>query len=1595
MSTPTKKLIKLVDKHAGDANSYIDAQNLISQGADILVPTKNGSMIDSVIAEKKRHQLVQPIKAQNCQYLIQTLQRRASDLLAESVLAPNGGDLLTIQLLVKLGGNCYQEKYEPLGLLGEMLKQDRIPIRHDVVKFLLNNDQYTRHCLTKADAQQRTCLSLAKNNPNCSDAVVDCLQQQINILLNQVPFSTSVIDVNEVIEWIRRGADAEATDEHGNTVLSNAVRANNLTLVRALIESGCDTACENRDKLTPLQIAENAIPINAVLVNMLTKQSINIALKRLIEKKKSNLRFEEVHALLAKGANINSLFPNNNTLLHLLIVNQGTPEMLTAFVNKFHADINVTNINGYRPIEMCILHDKNPFALISTILKLPKIQTDAFFNSTLNKSILKFAIEQNRPEAAKMIQDELNVHLWNCISRANTDDNHNESLITEAVKLIQYGALIDHKHSTDDYKEWTVLHLACKIATRKFVENLIVRLKANYTVPNMNRDYPISIAAEYGQLSIVQYLRSLLNIKLNVSNRNKETPLHLATKNHHLLVVRYLVLWGADYQAQNSSGQTPLDIAQTNVAKTKEDETNDKKLLSFFQRLTCPIDDQRSQDRVCSTKPTRDLDTCELVTQIFVDTIQITDASDHDQLGVVRKHIFNKTPNEHLHDAAKKGDIEEMKKAIGNGADIRCRKNNRTAYEVAKMSATEYHQRLASSSIRLDDRQRFQTMMNGCQHIMDELSRVATVKLIESIQQSHSGRFLAYHLAGASLIPDLVPLACSSSDNIEIVHYLINQDAHFFRMMFEYTTPDSPYHIAKKKNLHTVANYLKYLLSKECTEAIKNNNLDYVKQLVRAGASVDMIDTNNLSEALKHQNIALIEFLCENGIKMPEEWLASRNIVLPMTVSEKMDPKIAFCINRCLINRRLRWAAACGDLHVVIQCQRLGADINSKSCHGSTALLCTIQHGNYFRIVHALVSCGATILHSNPNEPMSLIELAKKHNYKHIVNYLSEELNTQFMTAILENNTQSATVFESLGANFNYQDEQKRTPLHYAIQHHGIDLVQWLCDRGSTPITADINGDYPITLAVEKGDFAVVELFAKKYPATKNQTNKAGITALQIAQHLGFKRIAQLLLSDSILFEEPSIPNIPTKSTHDYKTLIEASKNGHIKIIKEFCEERYESKEDKKKVCSKLIQVSKEYKQQEIVNVLEPYYEKLKTAIPSNAVFISDLDLNERYKRILSGFLGGLSAIIAESSVVLDPDDPNTYKNLFSDLTSNVRKRANQLQNVNSEKDIHNLSQQDMASIEQKLEKITNDLNKITDEKIALMKQIEEADQQLKQHTLSARQLKDIFKNRETLKEQVASHECSIFLYQREQEAIFNKRNILNFINKNENLSLFYKTVEHLLQALFTGILAAQSGLLVSTMTAGYGAASNIVEAVPASIIPLSQVIIQPIKAILSRVLSKLDEKKQKKERYNISTLGNIEELGRAASETAGLVTLYYKEQIQSIDTSRKIKGSNVFNDKIKWIKDVFVDVRPEEAEKMSVIIVAEYVVAWIIDDLKSGKPNHTEPLAEQLWLCVAKKNPVDQGKGTAMSDAIGASAGRQMIPLKKTTDKNEDRAVQ
>ncbi|CAF1406975.1 unnamed protein product, partial [Didymodactylos carnosus] len=403
----------------------------------------------------------------------------------------------------------------------------------------------------------------------------------------------------------------------------------------------------------------------------------------------------------------------------------------------------------------------------------------------------------------------------------------------------------------------------------------------------------------------------------------------------------------------------------------------------------------------------------------------------------------------------------------------------------------------------------------------------------------------------------------------------------------------------------------------------------------------------------------------------------------------------------------------------------------------------------------------------------------------------------------------------------------------------------------------------------------------------------------------------------------------------------------------------------------------------------------MQAAIPSDIGEGPVVRLKEEYQTMLKGLLAGLSNVIANSSVVLDPADPNTYKELFYSLNSSVEQRTSDISNIHSEQDAILLCKRDTMDLEQKILKLNLELSALATNRDMLAKRIVDTDENLKKvKDVTALQRKELFDNKDATEKQLAMLESSMYVFRRSQEAALRKKYTLEFIKEKPKLFLFFTTIEHNLQSLFNSVLVAQGGLLQRDKSnTKVGMTATTIQAIPTHWIPIIGPILDAIKFPVRKGLEKLDEKRQKKEWYNISTLGSIEELQRTASNTAGLLTLYYQHQIELIDTSGKIKGSNFFGTFMKETKEKVINVRPEEVHEMAVSLVAEHILEWIIESLKSGKDenNHkfirSKPLAQQLWLIVAKRNPIQQSNLKIMSDTMGVSTGKLKIPLIRTDE--------
>lgn len=81
----------------------------------------------------------------------------------------------------------------------------------------------------------------------------------------------------------------------------------------------------------------------------------------------------------------------------------------------------------------------------------------------------------------------------------------------------------------------------------------------NVNIKDLNGDYPIGIAAMYGNVKMIKSL-ILKGAKIDSPSSNGNTPLHLAVSAGMLDAAAYLVEKGADINARNDEGMTPLYI---------------------------------------------------------------------------------------------------------------------------------------------------------------------------------------------------------------------------------------------------------------------------------------------------------------------------------------------------------------------------------------------------------------------------------------------------------------------------------------------------------------------------------------------------------------------------------------------------------------------------------------------------------------------------------------------------------------------------------------------------------------------------------------------------------------------------------------------------------------------------------------------------------------------------------------------------------------------------------------------------------------------------------------------------------------------------
>ncbi|WP_265023276.1 ankyrin repeat domain-containing protein [Wolbachia endosymbiont (group A) of Epistrophe grossularia] len=118
------------------------------------------------------------------------------------------------------------------------------------------------------------------------------------------------------------------------------------------------------------------------------------------------------------------------------------------------------------------------------------------------------------------------------------------------------------------------LHLAARLGNLEAVKDLLGK-GANVNAQNDTRETPLHVAAKKGHKDVVEALLNVNGINVNAQDKYDSTPLHRAAKEVHKDVVEALLDKGANVDAEDENGDTPLDLATTQDIRTLLQNTDE------------------------------------------------------------------------------------------------------------------------------------------------------------------------------------------------------------------------------------------------------------------------------------------------------------------------------------------------------------------------------------------------------------------------------------------------------------------------------------------------------------------------------------------------------------------------------------------------------------------------------------------------------------------------------------------------------------------------------------------------------------------------------------------------------------------------------------------------------------------------------------------------------------------------------------------------------------------------------------------------------------------------------------------------------------
>jgi serine/threonine-protein phosphatase 6 regulatory ankyrin repeat subunit B len=298
--------------------------------------------------------------------------------------------------------------------------------------------------------------------------------------------------------------------------------------------------------------------------------------------------------------------------------------------------------------------------------------------------------------------------------------------------------------------------------------------------------------------------------------------------------------------------------------------------------------------------------------------------------------------------------------------------------------------------------------------------------------------------------------------------------------------------------------------------AASKGKAEVVNLLIEKDADLNLKDNDGATA---------LDYAVESGQTELAKFLFARS------AKSKNDYKSEADLLRAATNAALLEAAIRNNLEEVKKQLGAGADINTRSRSGATALMMSVEY-SYGRqdVTSFLLDQGADTNLVDANGDSALMKAAHSNNgeaaaalikRKATTDLRNKEGNTALHIAAAGLHTTIVEAILSQKSDVNAPDGNGRTPLMLAADNEGAvpdDVMELLLNNGAKIDAQDPQGNSALMISVRQGSMSGVE-FLVSHRANVNLQNRAGETALKLARkiHENDRLINAKLIEDKIV----------------------------------------------------------------------------------------------------------------------------------------------------------------------------------------------------------------------------------------------------------------------------------------------------------------------------------------------------------------------------------------------------------------------------------------------------------------------------------------------